>query len=39
MRVGCYVICENTWLDEGPNFFSSDPILVERCSKTKVSQE
>jgi hypothetical protein len=39
MPVGSYVICENTWLDDGPNFFWSDPILVARCSKTKASQE
>jgi hypothetical protein len=39
MRVGSCAICENMWLDEGSNFFLSDPILVERFSKTKVSQE
>ena len=39
MRFGSYAICENTWLDEGPNFFRYDPILVARCSKIKASQE
>ena len=39
MRVGSYVICENTWLDDKPNFFSSEPILFARCSKPKASEE
>jgi len=39
MRVGSYTVCENTWLDDGPNYFLSEPILVARCSKTKASQD
>ena len=39
MRVGSYAICENTWFDDGPNFFRSDPIVVARCSKTKALQK
>jgi hypothetical protein len=39
MHVGSYAIFKNIWIDEEPKFFRSDPILVERCSKTKVSQE
>jgi hypothetical protein len=39
MRVGCYAIFKNIWIDEGPKFFRPDAILVERCSKTNVSQK
>jgi hypothetical protein len=39
VRVGFYAICENTRLDDGPNFFRSDPILVARFSKPKAPQE
>jgi hypothetical protein len=39
VHVGSYAVWKNTFLDDGTKFFSSNPILVERCSKTKVSQE